>query len=110
MVRRRGLMAVSIAATAILAAACSSGGGGSSSSQSKGPIQLGLIAGLTGPSSAWSVPYKNGAELAVKDINAKGGINGRKVVLITEDNQSSPETSVTNATTLMGSDHVSFIV
>ncbi len=114
MVRRRGLMAVSVAATAILAAACSSGGGagggGGSSSQSKGPIQLGLIAGLTGPSSAWSVPYKNGAELAVKDINAKGGINGRKVVLITEDNQSSPETSVTNATTLMGSDHVSFIV
>jgi len=109
--RRRLLWAGSVVATALLAAACgSSGGGGSSSSQSKEPIKIGLIAGLTGPSSAWSVPYKNGAQLAVKDLNAKGGVDGRKVELVTEDNQSSPETSVSAATTLMFSDHVNFIV
>jgi branched-chain amino acid transport system substrate-binding protein len=109
MVRRRHVFAGSVVAAALLAAACSSSSS-SSSNQPQGPIRVGLIAGLTGASSAWSVPYKNGAELAVKDINAKGGIDGRKVVLYTEDNQSSPETSITNVTTLMSSDHVNFIV
>jgi branched-chain amino acid transport system substrate-binding protein len=115
MTRKRHVLTVLTAIAAVLIAGCSSSsssssGQATSSSQGAGPINIGLIAGLTGPSSAWSVPYKDGAELAVQDINAHGGINGRKVVLYTEDNQSSPETSITNVTTLMFSDHVNFIV
>jgi branched-chain amino acid transport system substrate-binding protein len=115
MTRRRQVLAVLAAIAAVLIVGCSSSsssssGQASASGQAKSPINVGLIAGLTGASSAWSVPYKNGAELAVQDLNAHGGINGRKVVLYTEDNQSSPETSITNATTLMSSDHVNFIV
>jgi branched-chain amino acid transport system substrate-binding protein len=69
-----------------------------------------MIAGLTGASNTWSVPFSKGAELAVKDINAAGGVDGRQVELISEDNQSSPETSVNNVTKLMSSDKVDFIV
>lgn len=110
--RNRVLSTAFAGATALLvlaAAACSSESGTSpSASAAQGPIRLGLIAGLTGPSDAWSVPFVKGAELAVEDWNAQG--TGPEIELITEDNQSSPETSINNVTKLMSSDEVDFIV
>lgn len=51
-------------------------------------ITLGLVASLTGDLLPWGQDSRKGAELAVEEINGKGGINGKKVKLIVEDSGS----------------------
>ena len=54
------------------------------------PIKIGAIISLTGPASHL-VDVRDSMELAVEEVNAWGGINGRKLDLIVEDSRSSPE-------------------
>ncbi len=54
-------------------------------------IKIGVIAPFTGKSSAMGRQYRMGLELAVKEINSAGGLNGRLVVLLMEDDQGSPK-------------------
>jgi branched-chain amino acid transport system substrate-binding protein len=61
-----------------------SGGGGNGSG---GQIVIGLSEEITGPAALSGLHGKRGAELAVEQINAAGGINGKQVVLKIEDNQ-----------------------
>lgn len=58
------------------------------------PIRIGLIASLTGKFSALGSEDKKAVELAVERINAAGGLLGRKVELITRDDQTLPDKSV----------------
>jgi branched-chain amino acid transport system substrate-binding protein len=51
-------------------------------------VKIGLIAEITGPNAEAGTYTINGARLAVEDINRKGGILGRQVELVIEDNQS----------------------
>jgi branched-chain amino acid transport system substrate-binding protein len=60
-------------------------------------IKIGLIVDRIGFAKAWSEPISQGAIYAVKELNAKGGILGRKVELLTEDDQSKPDLSATAA-------------
>ncbi|MEH6475984.1 MAG: ABC transporter substrate-binding protein [Sneathiella sp.] len=48
-------------------------------------IILGSHQPLSGPVALWGVPVTNGMRMGVEEINAKGGINGRKLELIVED-------------------------
>jgi branched-chain amino acid transport system substrate-binding protein len=54
------------------------------------PIKIGMAAALTGPAAPVGVDIRRGAEIAVDEINAKGGIKGRKVVLIARDDEHNP--------------------
>lgn len=54
-------------------------------------IKIGLIASLNGEQQPWGLDSKYGAELAVEEINAAGGIQGKKVELVVEDTGSKPE-------------------
>jgi branched-chain amino acid transport system substrate-binding protein len=74
------------------------------------PLRIGVITGLTGPTAAWGEPTRNGAMLAVEKINAGGGIAGRPVELITEDDQGKPEQSAVVATKLIARDKVIALV
>src|SRR5579875_1014710 len=81
--------------------ACGSTGGSGSANQtggtqssSGGEIDIGLIADLTGPAALSGQHKVQGAELAVDEINASGGINGKKIKLITEDDQGSNQAGV----------------
>src|ERR1700752_2581097 len=60
----------------------------------KDPIGLGYLPALTGPSSSAGIGIGRGTELAVKEINAAGGIDGRKIELIVRDTQSDPTKAV----------------
>jgi branched-chain amino acid transport system substrate-binding protein len=51
-------------------------------------VKIGLIAEITGPNAEAGTYTINGAKLAVEDINRKGGILGKQVELVIEDNQS----------------------
>ncbi|MFQ5577710.1 MAG: ABC transporter substrate-binding protein [Anaerolineae bacterium] len=65
---------------ALLAVGCAGGGGGAS-----GPIKVGAIFDLTGPTSDVGTPYANGMKDFVEWKNANGGINGRNIELISQD-------------------------
>jgi branched-chain amino acid transport system substrate-binding protein len=57
-------------------------------------IKLGAAEALTGPAAKYGVAIKNGFTLALDEINAKGGVNGNKLVLISEDEQGKKEDAI----------------
>jgi branched-chain amino acid transport system substrate-binding protein len=67
--------------------------GGIGRAQSGDPIRIVDVAELSGSGATTGVNWKNGADLAVKEINASGGILGRQVQLEHYDNQSNPGVS-----------------
>jgi branched-chain amino acid transport system substrate-binding protein len=103
--RHRLRLALLAAATtsSLLATGCSGGvlGGGDKGSSSSGPIVLGMVTPLSGSSSAIGPYMKNGAQLAVDEINAKGGVLGRDLKLVVEDEACDPKTAVAAANKLI---------
>jgi len=73
------------------------------------PIRLGYLPALTGPSSSTGIGISRGALLAVQEINAAGGINGRQIELITRDTQSDPTKAVNGAAELVHAEKVSVV-
>ncbi|MBW8853539.1 MAG: ABC transporter substrate-binding protein [Bradyrhizobium sp.] len=57
-------------------------------------IVIGTHQDLSGPIKVWGVPVSNGMKMAVEEINAAGGINGRKIKMILEDNGYDPKKAV----------------
>src|SRR3977135_2483357 len=62
--------------------------------QSSEPLALGVSGPLTGPNAQYGAQWKQGFDLALDEIHAAGGINGRKLVYTFEDSQSDPRQSV----------------
>jgi branched-chain amino acid transport system substrate-binding protein len=75
----------------------------------KDPILFGYLPALTGPSSATGVGINRGVQLAVKEINDAGGIDGRQIELITRDTQSDPTKAVNGAAELTRGQKVSVV-
>ena len=57
-------------------------------------IVIGTHQDLSGPIKVWGVPVSNGMKMAVEEINAAGGINGRKLKMILEDSGYDPKRAV----------------
>ena len=57
-------------------------------------IKIGGIFPLSGAVAVYGVECKNGIDLAIEEINAAGGINGKNVVLISEDDEGNPDKTV----------------
>lgn len=53
-------------------------------------IKIGFSGALTGPAASFGVGIRRGAEIAVDDINAKGGVRGKKLQLIVRDSEHNP--------------------
>ncbi len=64
-------------------------------------IKIGLAGPHTGDLAAYGVPSKEAAEMVVADVNAKGGINGKKIELVIVDDQCKPEIATNVATKLI---------
>jgi branched-chain amino acid transport system substrate-binding protein len=60
-------------------------------------VKIGVITDRVGFAKPWSEPILLGATYAVRDLNDKGGLLGRKVELLVEDDQAKPELSATLA-------------
>lgn len=71
-----------------------------------GPIKIGLSLPMTGEAASYGEGGVGGAQLAVKEINEAGGINGRMLELIVEDDQCAPATGATVAQKLTETDKV----
>jgi branched-chain amino acid transport system substrate-binding protein len=70
------------------------------------PIKIGGAFNLTGALSSLDVPAANGAKLAVKDINAAGGVLGRPLKLVIYNGQTNPATITKIATQMIKGDKV----
>src|SRR5471032_2347723 len=69
-------------------------------------IVLGTHQDLSGPIKSWGVPVTNGLKLGVEEVNAAGGINGRKIRLIVEDSGYDPKRAVLASQKLVEKDKV----
>jgi len=65
-------------------------------------IRIGFHAPLTGFAASDGKSARNGAELAVEQINAKGGVNGRKIELVIQDDQAKADQAVPLANKFLG--------
>jgi branched-chain amino acid transport system substrate-binding protein len=72
-------------------------------------VRLGVGGPMTGGSAAFGAQLKNGAEQAVEDINATGGILGQKIVLSIGDDRADPKEGVSTANKFVA-DGVKFVV
>jgi branched-chain amino acid transport system substrate-binding protein len=74
------------------------------------PIKVGFIGPLTGDVSSIGTVNKAAAEIAVEEVNAAGGINGRPLEMIYEDGQCNAKTATNAANKLINMDRVSAII
>lgn len=84
----------------------SSGGGAAGGGGGADEIPVGEYASLTGIEAAFGNSSHNGTVLAVEDVNAKGGVLGKKLKLYYEDNQSKSGESATIAKRLISADKI----
>jgi branched-chain amino acid transport system substrate-binding protein len=75
----------------------------------KEPIRVGFVAQLTGVQAELGVQERNGVQLAVAEINTAGGVGGRLIELIVQDDQGTPEGARVADRELMKSDVVAII-
>jgi ABC-type branched-subunit amino acid transport system substrate-binding protein len=68
--------------------------------------KIGASVGLTGYAATVDRAWRDGVQLAVDALNAKGGVMGRKLEFIAEDNRSEPQEAVTVYRKMMSSDKV----
>ncbi len=88
----------------VVALACAAAG--ASCSKPVDEIRIGEFGSLTGGTATFGISTHEGVMLALRDINAAGGLLGKPVRVITEDNQSKPEEAVTAVLKLIKQDLV----
>jgi branched-chain amino acid transport system substrate-binding protein len=76
----------------------------------EGEIVIGEYGSLTGAEATFGVSTHNGVMLALDEINGAGGVNGRKIRVITEDDQSKAEEAANAVTKLISQNNVIAIV
>ena len=95
---KKYLKVLALVLSIVLAAACFSGcknnSGTSSGAAGEATIKIGGIGPTTGDNANYGQAVKNAAEMAVKEINAAGGVNGIQLELNFQDDESDPEKSV----------------
>jgi branched-chain amino acid transport system substrate-binding protein len=72
----------------------------------KDTIKVGAILSVTGPASFLGAPEAKTLEMLAEDVNAKGGIKGKKIELIIKDSGGSPEKAISFAKQLIEEDKV----
>jgi branched-chain amino acid transport system substrate-binding protein len=74
------------------------------------PIRIGAVLDITGVGASLGVPERDTLELLADQLNADGGINGREVELIVEDNQSTEDGAARAMTNLVNSEDVDIVL
>ncbi len=101
---------VSLLLLSFLLSSCVQKNGTAINNNNGNTIKIGLFADLTGQTSAFGQSSKNGAQLAVDEINAAGGVVGKKLEMVIEDDQGRPEQAKTVVSKLINQDKVQVIL
>jgi branched-chain amino acid transport system substrate-binding protein len=104
--------AAALIATLLLAttACAEDNGGGSSDGDQTGPIRIGAVLDITGAGATLGVPERKTLEMLAKQLNDAGGIDGRQVDLLIEDNQSTEDGAAKAMNKLISSDQVDLVI
>jgi len=102
---KRILLSFFLIACLLSALACERKGGGGTTSNT-GPIVVGYYGDLSGRTSNFGQSTKEGALMAADEINKAGGINGRQLQVLAEDDEGRPEKAATVVTKLIDQDKV----
>ena len=102
---KRLLLSLLLIASLLFAFACERKGGPGAGGQT-GPIIIGYYGDLTGRTSNFGQSTKAGVEMAADEINKAGGINGRQITILSEDDEGRPEKAATVVTKLINQDRV----
>lgn len=123
---KRNTFAVAAVAVGMLLAACSSGSTSgteaastaasqpdtaiSASMAPSAPLKIGVVTSLTGPAAIYGPPVQATVELAMKQINDLGGVNGQPIEIIIADDGSNPTTGAKAVSKLLEQDGVNALV
>ena len=114
MLKQKTKFLSALALSAVMAASLLTGCGGGAKEPAKpavqAPIKLGVIGPYTGPNAKPGQSMKQGVNLAVEEINKAGGVKGRKLEVLFEDDASVPAQSVSATEKLINKDEVSFLI
>ncbi len=69
-------------------------------------IEIGFYGALTGPQATFALSGRNGARLAVEEINRSGGVLGKRIDLLVEDDHNEPSEAASVVSKLITRDHV----
>ncbi|HLD04268.1 MAG TPA: ABC transporter substrate-binding protein [Candidatus Nanoarchaeia archaeon] len=89
--------------TLLLLSACQS-------STQQDTIEIGSILILTGDGASWGIAARNGMDMAAEKINQEGGILGKKLILVHEDDGSDPKRALSAFQKLTDINHINLIV
>jgi branched-chain amino acid transport system substrate-binding protein len=81
------------------------GCGGESAGERQG-VKVGFFGALTGPTATFAISGKNAATLAVAELNAAGGVLGKPIVLLAEDDRGEASEAASSVSKLITRDHV----
>lgn len=114
---RAGKFLALAAVTALLAAGCAEGepdapeeGVAAPEESTDEPIKIGAVLDITGAGASLGVPERNTLLMLTEALNEAGGINGREIEMIIEDNQSTEDGAARAATELIQSEDVDILL
>ena len=98
---RGKLLATAISAMLAVSVVASGCGGGSKASDE---IKIGVVSEMTGSNATYGTSVVNGMKLALKEVNDKGGVNGKKVSIVVADSKSEPAEAANAMSKLINQD------
>jgi branched-chain amino acid transport system substrate-binding protein len=103
---KRTILALLLITTLFASLACERRGSGTNATDGTGEIVVGYYGDLTGRTASFGQSTRNGVEMAADEINKAGGVMGRKVRIIVEDDQGEPNKAATVVSKLVNQDKV----
>jgi branched-chain amino acid transport system substrate-binding protein len=108
------LLAIGIISSVLFAFACvqkgGEGAGGTTATGGGDTIKVGVYGDMTGQTASFGQSTRNGIQLAVDEINNAGGIDGKKIVLVVEDDQGQPNQATTVMQKMINQDKVQAVL
>lgn len=101
---------IAFAVVALLAVSMCFAGGDNESSAGDAVVKIGFIGPLTGDYANYGTLCRQAVEMAIDEINAKGGINGASIKLFAEDSEGDPQKALAAMEKLSSSDKVCAII
>ncbi|HEX7177155.1 MAG TPA: ABC transporter substrate-binding protein [Pyrinomonadaceae bacterium] len=102
---KRTLIALGLTASMLAATACQTGGpGGGTAGGDK--VKIGVFMSLTGSTAQFGISSTNGIKMAADEVNAAGGINGKQIELLVQDDRSDAQEAATIVTKFVTQDGV----
>src|SRR5215210_7046233 len=104
---KRTFIALGLTASILAAAACQGGPGGTTGGDK---VKIGVFMSLTGSTAQFGISSVNGIKMAADEVNAAGGINGKQIELLVQDDRSDASEAATIVTKFVTQDQVHAIL